>query len=60
VSAAFGSQTTLVRVHVDAIGVIAFGSAPVASTTTGIRMVAGQTEYFAVNGGQKVAVIVAT
>lgn len=55
---AFGNATRFVRVHVDAICSIAFGTSP-AATTANMRMIAGQTEYFAVNpgGGHKIAVI---
>lgn len=55
-SAAFGSLTRLVRVHTDAICSIAFGSDPTATANTS-RMAAGQTEYFIVSPGDKVAVI---
>lgn len=56
-SAAFNNDTQLVRIHADAICSIAFGTAPVA-TTANMRLAAGQTEYFGVVRGQKVAVIV--
>lgn len=55
-SSAFNTLTRLVRLHCDAICSIAFGKAPTA-TTGKKRMVAGQTEYFAVESGFKVAVI---
>lgn len=57
-SSAFGSTTRVVRVHVDSICSIAFGTNPTATTST-MRMAAGQTEYFAVPVGQsyKIAVI---
>ena len=55
-SAAFGAATQLVRVHTDAICSVAFGANPVATAST-MRMAAGQTEYFAVNPGDKIAVI---
>ena len=55
-SAAFNSKTNLVRIHTDAICSIAFGEDPTA-TADSKRMAAGQTEYFTVGGGQKVAVI---
>ena len=55
-TSAFNAVTTAVRVHADAICSIAFGADPTASTTT-MRMAAGQTEYFGVTGGTKVAVI---
>ncbi len=55
-SAAFGGATVLVRLHTDAICSVEFGSAPIATATTA-RMAAGQTEYFGVSPGMKVAVI---
>lgn len=60
-SSAFASNTTLVRIHTDSICSILFGTAPTA-TTSKKRMVAGQTEYFAVPVGlsYKVSAIVNT
>lgn len=58
-SAAFNAATTLVRLHTDAICSIEFGAAPTATATTA-RMAAGQTEYFGVLPGMKVAVITNT
>ena len=58
-SAAFGGQTTLVRIHVDGIASILFGANPTA-TTSNMRLAAGQTEYFAVSPGQKVAAVTNT
>jgi len=58
-SAAFNPDTRLVRVHADAICSIEFGAAPVAAATSA-RMSAGQTEYYSVRGGMKVAVITNT
>lgn len=55
-SAAFNALTNLVRVHTDAICSIAIGVNPVATAATA-RMAAGQTEYFGVVPGQKLAVI---
>ena len=55
-SAAFNALTTFVRLHSDVICSVEFGAAPTASATTA-RMAAGQTEYFHVVAGQKVAVI---
>lgn len=55
-SAAFNAATVLVRLHTDAICSIEFGNAPAAGTTDA-RMAAGQTEYFGVTPGMKVAVI---
>lgn len=49
-SAAFKNNTKVVRVHVDGIASILFGTAPTAATTNK-RMIAGQTEYFMVPVG---------
>lgn len=56
-SAAFEAQTRIVRLHTDATCRVLFGSDPTAVATTSIRMAAGQTEFFGVIPGQKVAVI---
>lgn len=61
-SSAFNAKTTYVRVHADAICSFLFGDAgasPTATTASG-RMVAGQTEYFAVQPAAKVSVIANT
>lgn len=55
-SAAFNAGTKFVRLHTDAICSIAFGANPTATASTA-RMAAGQTEYFSVLDGHKVAVI---
>jgi hypothetical protein len=55
-SAAFNSQTRMIRVNVDSVASLAFGLNPTATTSIK-RLSAGQTEYFCVNGGSKVAVI---
>lgn len=60
----FSVNTTLVRVHVDAICSIAFGTNPTA-TTSKMRMAANQTEYFAIpavppGSNYKIAVITNT
>ena len=55
-SPAFSTGTHLVRVHADANCSLKFGQNPTASTTD-LRTSAGFTEYFAVNPGDKVAVI---
>lgn len=55
-SAAFNTKTNVVRVHTDAIISIKFGPAPTA-VVTAHRMAANTTEYFAVQPGDKVAVI---
>ncbi len=60
-SSAFNSATRVVRIHTDSICSIAFGTNPTA-TTTKMRMVAGQTEYFGVpnNVSYKVAAVTNT
>jgi hypothetical protein len=58
-SAAFNAKTTFIRVHVDGITSLKFGSNPTAVTTE-LRLAASQTEYFGVIGGQKVAGITNT
>ncbi len=58
-STAFGTNTKWVRVHTDGICSILFGTAPSAATSNK-RMIAGQTEYFAVYAGQKVSAITNT
>jgi hypothetical protein len=57
-SSAFNASTRYVRIHVDAICSILFGTSPTA-TTSKKRLAANQTEYFAVPPGQsfKVSVI---
>lgn len=55
-SAEFGTTTTLIRVHTDAICSIAIGPNPTAAATAQ-RMAAGATEYFGVQTGDKIAVI---
>lgn len=58
-SAAVNTATRYVRLHTDAICSVTFGTAPTAASTD-MRMAAGQTEYFAVSPGTKVAVITNT
>jgi hypothetical protein len=58
-SDAFDTATRVVRLHTDAICSYRFGADPTASATTP-RMAAGQTEYFSVQPGHKVAVITNT
>lgn len=55
-STAFKPETSLIRVHVDAICSIAIGDSPTASTSDS-RMSADTTEYFAVRPGDKLSVI---
>jgi len=59
-SAAFGANTRLIRVHADSICSIEIGGTNPTATTTSARFVAGQTEYFLVNAGDKLAVITNT
>ena len=53
----FNANTRAVRLHTDTICSVAFGTAPIASTTNK-RLAQNQTEYFSVQTGQAVAVIV--
>jgi len=55
-SQAFAANTRIIRVHTDVICSVAVGVNP-AATTNSKRMIAGQTEYFAVTPGHKIAVI---
>ncbi len=55
-SSAFNAKTKFVRLHTDVICSVAFGAAPTA-VATAKRMAAGQTEFFGVRPGDKVAVI---
>jgi hypothetical protein len=56
-SAAFSRNTTMVRLHADTACFIKFGLNPTATTATDARMAAGQTEYFKVLPGYKVAAV---
>ena len=58
-STAFDARTRFVRVHADAICSFAIGSNPTADANSA-RMAAGQTEYFQVKPGHKIAVITNT
>jgi hypothetical protein len=58
-SAAFNASTGLVRLHCDSVCNVLIGASPTV-TTSSMRMAAGQTEYFVVTPGQKVAVIAGT
>jgi hypothetical protein len=55
----FGVNTTIVRIHVDAIASVNINIGGAATTSSG-RMVAGQTEYFRVAPGQRANVITNT
>jgi uncharacterized membrane protein YjgN (DUF898 family) len=56
-SSAFSTTTTLIRVHADSVCSIAIGGTNPAATTAIARFAAGQTEYFGVTPGDKLAVI---
>ena len=58
-SDAFSANTSFVRIHSDSIFSYLFGADPTA-TTDHPRMGEGQTEYFAVRPGDKIAAIVNT
>ena len=58
-SAAFSAQTRYIRLHCDAICSTSVGSNPTA-TAANERMSADSTEYFAVQPGDKIAVITNT
>lgn len=58
-SAAFNVKTKFIRIHVDSIASIKFGTAPVA-TTSHPRMAAGATEYYGVRAGDIVSVVTNT
>lgn len=62
VSAAFKNNTTMVRVHVDGIASILFGTNPTAVANTNKRLAASQTEYFTVPLGQgfKISAVTST
>ena len=55
-STAFAAGTRFIRVHTDSDCHIQVGSDPVASVGNA-KLIAGQTEYFGVNPGDKLAVI---
>lgn len=61
-SSAFQKNTTIVRIHTDGICSIKFGTAPTAVANTNKRLIAGQTEYFAVpyNSAYKVSAVTST
>lgn len=54
----FVSTTRLVRIHCDVACYVAVGVAP-AATNESMRLAAGQTEYFVVTPGLRLAVLVA-
>ena len=55
-SAAFSGKTLFLQVHCDVICSIAFGPAPVA-TTSNQRLAANETRFVGVNRGDKLSVI---
>jgi len=61
-SAAFKNNTKLVRITVDGIASVLFGTNPTAVANTNRRMGAGQIEYFTVPPGQayKVSAVTTT
>lgn len=63
-SAAFAATTGVIRVETDAICCVEVGgtnpTAVVVGATGSSRMVAGQTEYYYVKAGDKIAVIAST
>lgn len=54
-SAAFTALTQLVRVHTDVVACVEVGGTNPTATTSSARLAAGQTEYFVVKAGDKVA-----
>lgn len=59
-SAAFGANTKFVRIHVDGIASVKFGTNPTAVANTDARMVAGTTEFFGVTPTHKVSFVTST
>ena len=58
-SSAFNAKTRMIRVHTSEVCSILVGSNPTATVSTA-RLAAGQTEYFEVTPGDKIAVITNT
>jgi hypothetical protein len=58
-SAVFSSTTKLVRIHTDVACMVNVGGTNPTATTSNMRLAAGQTEYFVVVPGQRLAVIIA-
>ena len=56
-SAAFNTQTRFVRIFVDGVAALEFGSAPTAVTSTGSRAAAASTEFYGVIPGHKVSAV---
>lgn len=59
-SAALKNNTKVVRVHVDGIASILFGTNPTAITNTNLRMTAGQTSDFLVLPGSALKISAVT
>jgi hypothetical protein len=59
-STAFGSNTGVIRINTDAACHVVIGGSSPTATSSSMRMSAGQTEYFLVTPGQKLAVISGT
>lgn len=59
-SAAFKNNTKVVRITVDGIASILFGSNPTATANTNLRMTAGQTSDFLVQPGTSLKVSAVT
>jgi hypothetical protein len=62
-SAAFNANTRMVRIQAEGICCIKLSKQPSftqAAATTDLRLTAGQTEYFGINPGDKLSVILAT
>ena len=58
-SSALNASTRIVRLQAEGICCVEFGSSPTA-TTSMLRLVAGQTEYFGVAPSSKISVITTT
>jgi hypothetical protein len=57
---AFAATTYMIRVHTDAICSVEVGGTSPTATAASSRMVAGQTEYYYVTPGHKIATITNT
>lgn len=57
-STAFDPSTGLIRVHADVACHVVIGGTNPTATVSSMRMIAGQTEYFTVKAGDKLAVII--
>lgn len=56
-SAAFNARTGLIRIQCTVICNVSVGGTSPTATTSNMRLTAGQTEYFLVTPGDKIAVI---